>query len=58
MKRYHTALRLLRSGVTVIVVTRFPNDCARRYSLEPDYEKWNSKLRIIFILIIIILVKK
>lgn len=44
--RYQTALRLLRSGVTVIGVTRFPNDAARRYSLEPDYSVWKNKLRI------------
>ena len=46
MTRYQTALRLLRSGVTVIGVTRFPNDAARRYSLEEDYSIWKHKLRI------------
>ena len=34
------ALKLLRWGCTVVVTTRFPNDCALRYSKENDYNIW------------------
>eukprot|EP00026_Physarum_polycephalum_P008349 Phypoly_transcript_08431.p1 GENE.Phypoly_transcript_08431~~Phypoly_transcript_08431.p1 ORF type:complete len:492 (+),score=59.35 Phypoly_transcript_08431:165-1478(+) len=43
---YQCALRLLRSGCTVIGVTRFPNDAIRRYSAEPDYGDWKNRLHI------------
>ena len=46
IQRYQIALRLLRSGATVIAVTRFPHDAAKRYSNESDYENWKEKLRI------------
>ncbi|HLO47279.1 MAG TPA: SDR family NAD(P)-dependent oxidoreductase, partial [Kamptonema sp.] len=34
---YQIVLRLLRDGARAIVTTRFPGDCAHRYSLEPDF---------------------
>ncbi len=45
--RYQIALRLLRSGMTVIAVTRFPNVAAMRYMCESDFEVWKNKLRIL-----------
>jgi NAD(P)-dependent dehydrogenase (short-subunit alcohol dehydrogenase family) len=43
---YQTALRLLQDGARVIVTTRFPRDCAYRYSLEPDFDRWRDRLEI------------
>ncbi|MUG98092.1 SDR family NAD(P)-dependent oxidoreductase [Scytonema sp. UIC 10036] len=43
---YQIALRMLRDGARVIVTTRFPRDCARRFSLEPDFSQWRSHLQI------------
>lgn len=43
---YQTSLRLLRDGAKVIVTTRFPQDCARRYSLETDFHQWCERLQI------------
>jgi NAD(P)-dependent dehydrogenase (short-subunit alcohol dehydrogenase family) len=43
---YHMGLRLLRDGARVILTTRFPHDCAYRYSLEPDFERWCDRLQI------------
>jgi NAD(P)-dependent dehydrogenase (short-subunit alcohol dehydrogenase family) len=43
---YQIALRMLRDGARVIVTTRFPRDCARRFSLEPDFAQWRSHLQI------------
>lgn len=43
---YLTALRLLRDGANVLITTRFPNDCARRFSEEPDFAQWQHRLRI------------
>ncbi|GCE49692.1 short subunit dehydrogenase [Thermosporothrix hazakensis] len=43
---YATALRLLRAGARVIATTRFPYDAARRYSREPDFQKWRDRLHI------------
>lgn len=41
---YHTALRLLRCGATVLATTRFPMDALKTYSAEPDYENWKDRL--------------
>ena len=43
---YQAALKLLRSGCTVVAVTRFPHDAAKRYAAEPDYAAWSERLRI------------
>ncbi|MFB2979181.1 SDR family NAD(P)-dependent oxidoreductase [Microseira sp. BLCC-F43] len=43
---YQMVLRLLRDGARVILTTRFPYDCAYRYSLEPDFEQWRDRLQI------------
>jgi len=39
-------LKLLRDGARVIVSTRFPVDCARRYQAEPDFDDWSDRLDI------------
>eukprot|EP01112_Ceratiomyxa_fruticulosa_P014138 TRINITY_DN4029_c0_g1_i1.p1 TRINITY_DN4029_c0_g1~~TRINITY_DN4029_c0_g1_i1.p1 ORF type:complete len:593 (+),score=111.05 TRINITY_DN4029_c0_g1_i1:686-2464(+) len=43
---YETGLWLLRCGATVIVTSRFPHDAALRYSKEPDYEIFASRLQV------------
>ncbi|NEP59305.1 MAG: SDR family oxidoreductase [Symploca sp. SIO2G7] len=43
---YQMGLRLLRDGARVIITTRFPYDCAYRYSLEPDFQQWCDRLQI------------
>jgi len=43
---YQIALRLLRSGMTVIAVTRFPNVAALRYMCESDFGIWKNNLHI------------
>ncbi|WP_377476948.1 MAG: SDR family NAD(P)-dependent oxidoreductase [Microcoleus anatoxicus] len=43
---YQMGLRLLQDGARVILTTRFPYDCANRYSLEPDFEQWRDRLQI------------
>ncbi len=43
---YATALRLLRDGAHVLVVTRYPYDAWDRYSREPDYEQFRERLTI------------
>ncbi|MEG4066316.1 SDR family NAD(P)-dependent oxidoreductase [Microcoleus sp. Pol11C2] len=43
---YQMVLRLLRDGAKVILTTRFPHDCADRYSREPDFEQWRDRLQI------------
>jgi NAD(P)-dependent dehydrogenase (short-subunit alcohol dehydrogenase family) len=44
---YLTALRMLRDGARVWVTTRFANDCARRFSREPDFSAWSHRLKIV-----------
>ncbi|KAG6866859.1 hypothetical protein C0991_008795 [Blastosporella zonata] len=44
---YYTALRLLRSGCSVIVSTRYPHDAETRYLTEPDAAMWRDRLRIV-----------
>ena len=43
---YQLGLRLLQDGARVIITTRFPQDSARRYSLEPDFNEWRDRLQI------------
>ncbi|MBK9726949.1 MAG: SDR family oxidoreductase [Saprospiraceae bacterium] len=43
---FHAALKMLRSGATVIATTRFPIDSAIRYSKETDFEEWKDRLHI------------
>ena len=41
---YATALRMLRDGAKVMIVTRYPYDALDRYRQEPDYETFKSRL--------------
>ncbi|KAG2392400.1 hypothetical protein C9374_012652 [Naegleria lovaniensis] len=44
---YETSLKLLRNNAAlVIVTTRFPKDAAKRYSQEPDFHTFKSRLQI------------
>jgi len=43
---YHAALMMLRAGAQVIVTTRFPHDAALRFSKEPDFAHWHTRLQI------------
>lgn len=43
---YQAAILLLRSGAKVICTTRFPNDAAKRYAAEEDFEVWKDRLEI------------
>src|SRR5213075_41885 len=44
---YQAGIKLLRSGVQLIVSTRFPRDSALRYAAEPDFSEWGDRLEII-----------
>ena len=43
---YQAGIKLLRSGATLIVTTRFPRDSAARYAEEPDFAEWGHRLEI------------
>ena len=43
---YQAGLKLLRSGVHLVVTTRFPRDSAARYSREGDFGEWGHRLEI------------
>ena len=43
---YQTGIKLLRSGATLVVTTRFPRDAAMRYSKETDFEDWKDRLQV------------
>ena len=43
---YQAALKLLHSGATVIVTTRFPRDSAARFAREQDFGAWGDRLQI------------
>ena len=43
---YQAGLKLLRCGAHLIVTTRFPRDCASRYSQEPDFADWKDRLEV------------
>ncbi len=43
---FQAALKLLRAGAHVVVVTRFPVDAAGRYALEPDFDAFRDRLQV------------
>ena len=43
---YQAAIMLLRAGAKVICTTRFPNDAARRYAAEDDFDEWGDRIEI------------
>jgi len=43
---YQAAIKLLRAGCHVVVVTRFPADAAQRYAAEEDASDWLDRLEI------------
>ncbi len=43
---YQSGIKLLRCGVDLIVVTRFPRDAAARYAAEADFDEWGDRLQI------------
>jgi NAD(P)-dependent dehydrogenase (short-subunit alcohol dehydrogenase family) len=43
---YQATVLLLRAGVEVIGITRFPVDAAARYAKEPDFPEWSHRLKI------------
>lgn len=44
---YATALKLLRMGASVIVITRYPKSAYQNYQQEPDFIKFQDRLFII-----------
>jgi NAD(P)-dependent dehydrogenase (short-subunit alcohol dehydrogenase family) len=43
---YQAGLKLLRAGAHLVVTTRFPRDAATRYSAEPDFSEWATRLEV------------
>ena len=43
---FQAALKLLRAGAHVIVLTRFPVDAAERYAQEPDFGDFRKRLQV------------
>ncbi len=43
---YQAAIKLLRAGAEVVVVTRFPVDAAQRYGREHDAAQWQHRLHV------------
>jgi NAD(P)-dependent dehydrogenase (short-subunit alcohol dehydrogenase family) len=43
---YQASLMLLRAGCEVHATTRFPNDAARRYAREPDFDAFRARLHV------------
>lgn len=43
---FQVALKLLRDGAEVLVVTRFPRDAARRFAAAPDAADWLPRLHV------------
>lgn len=43
---YHATVMMLKAGARVIATTRFPVDAAMRFSREPDFNTWKSRLQI------------
>ncbi|MBI4749281.1 MAG: SDR family oxidoreductase [Acidobacteria bacterium] len=41
------ALKLLRDGATVYGTTRFTRNAAQQFALEPDFQEWSPRLRIL-----------
>lgn len=44
---FHTALRLLRCGASVIVSSRYPRDAELRYHEQSDSSTWSDRLRVV-----------
>ncbi|AEV85384.1 hypothetical protein ACWT_4364 [Actinoplanes sp. SE50] len=43
---FHTALKLLRDGATVVATTRFPDDAAQRFAALSDFDQWGDRLHL------------
>ena len=43
---YQVCLKMLNDGATVIATTRFPQDAAKRFQQEPNYEDWKDRLHL------------
>jgi NAD(P)-dependent dehydrogenase (short-subunit alcohol dehydrogenase family) len=43
---YQAAIKLLRAGAHVVVLTRFPHDAARRYAAQTDFADFAARLTI------------
>jgi len=43
---YQAGIKLLRSGASLIVATRFPRDAAARYAAETDFDEWGHRLEV------------
>jgi NAD(P)-dependent dehydrogenase (short-subunit alcohol dehydrogenase family) len=43
---FHIALRLLRSGCSVVATSRFPHDTAERFAAQPDFAAWGGRLHV------------
>ncbi len=43
---YQAGIKLLRSGASLIVATRFPRDAAARYAAEVDFADWGHRLEV------------
>eukprot|EP00933_Yihiella_yeosuensis_P041087 TRINITY_DN35529_c0_g1_i1.p1 TRINITY_DN35529_c0_g1~~TRINITY_DN35529_c0_g1_i1.p1 ORF type:complete len:564 (-),score=123.44 TRINITY_DN35529_c0_g1_i1:378-2069(-) len=43
---YCIVLKLLRAGAFVLTTTRFPQDCALRFSKEADFDVWRDRLEV------------
>lgn len=46
---FEIAKKLLRCGSKVIVTTRFPEDCLRRFEIVKDYNSWKENLIIVYL---------
>lgn len=44
---YQIVLKLLRAGAFVLTTSRFPLDCAQRFSREEDFDCWRGRLEIV-----------
>lgn len=43
---YHTCLKLLRAGCTVVATTRFPNAACKSYMDQPDFHSFKDRLHV------------
>lgn len=44
---FHVGLKLLRTGAVLLVTTRFPRDCVKRYAEEKDFVIWQDRLHVL-----------
>eukprot|EP00931_Biecheleriopsis_adriatica_P076562 TRINITY_DN50253_c0_g1_i1.p1 TRINITY_DN50253_c0_g1~~TRINITY_DN50253_c0_g1_i1.p1 ORF type:complete len:713 (-),score=87.07 TRINITY_DN50253_c0_g1_i1:14-2152(-) len=44
---HQIVLKLLRAGAFVLTTTRYPMDCAQRFSREEDFHAWRDRLEIV-----------